>query len=81
MHAILLEKNTRVRLQSSKQFQNSRIVSVLFELRLEGRIYFDEEANDLDFSKKIDYVSVRSKLQELVYKSKKYLFDVLEERL
>ncbi len=79
--AILLEKDFYVRLQSGKQSRNGRIVSLLSELGLEDRIYYDEEAKELDFSRKIDYVSVRSKLQALVCESKKYLTDVLGEQL
>ena len=79
--AILFEKDFYVRLHRGKQSRNGRIVSLLSELGLEDRIYYDEEAKNLDFSKKIDYVSVRGKLQALVCASKKYLIDVLEERL
>lgn len=79
--AILLQKDFYVRLQRGKESRNGRIVSLLSELGLEDRIYYDEEAKELDFSRKIDYVSVRSKLQALVCESKKYLIDVLEERL
>lgn len=77
--SILLEKDFYVRLQKGKQSRNGRIVSLLSELGLTDRIYYDEDAKKLDFSKRIDYTPVQRKLEALVRESKEYLIKVLEE--
>ncbi|MGM9680281.1 MAG: polysaccharide pyruvyl transferase family protein [Eubacteriales bacterium] len=76
--AILLEKNLYTRLSSGKDSRNDRIVSLLTELGLEDRMYYDRDAEQLDFEKKIDYSAVRVHLQERIAASQSYLRNVLE---
>lgn len=75
--SILMEKDFYVRLQSGKGSRNSRIMTLLEELGLQDRVYFDNESDKLDLSKKINYDLVRPKLQVLIAKSKSFLSNVL----
>lgn len=71
--AILFEKRFFVRLQSGKDARNDRMLSLLTELGLEDRTYFDKNAEKLDFDKEIDYKAAKEKLNALIRQSKGYL--------
>lgn len=77
--AIIMEKDFYVRKQKGKQARNDRMISLLKELGLEDRLYFDEEADQLDFDRRIDYRLVKEKLKKLICQSAEYLQSTVED--
>lgn len=75
--SILLEKNFYTRISGGKNARNDRMITLLKDLGLEDRLYFDADADKLDFEKPIDYTAVRSRLQERIATSKDYLIKIL----
>lgn len=75
--AILFEKPFYTRISSQKGSRNDRMISLLKDLGLEDRLYTDDQAMQLDFSKAIDYKAVRKKLAERIDASRGYLENVL----
>lgn len=78
--AILMEKDFYVRLNAGSAARNDRIVTLLGQLGLEERAYFDEDAQTLDFEKPIDYAAVRPRLAAAMEASGQYLNSVLMEK-
>lgn len=75
--SILFQKNFYVRIESGQASRNDRIISLLHELGLENRMFYDRDSNALDFSREIDYTEVSSRLQKLIDRSAMYLKDCL----
>ena len=76
--AILMQKNFYTRISDSAGSRNDRIITLLRELGLEDRLYFDKDADNLDFSKSIDYSSVQERLAEKIARSTEYLQTILK---
>lgn len=76
--SIIMEKPFYTRISDKKNSRNDRMVSLLKDLGLEDRLYYDKDADNLDFNKPIDYFAVKKRMAERVAASKDYLIDVLE---
>ena len=77
--SIIFHKQFFTRISSGNDSRNDRMLSLLKQLGLENRVFTDETANTVDFSEKIDYQAVEAKLQQLIFSSKSYLKDSIEE--
>lgn len=76
--AILFEKPFYTRISSQKGSRNDRMISLLKDLGLEDRLYTDDRAMELDFSKEIDYAAVRERLMKRIDASRGYLESILK---
>lgn len=77
--SIIFHKQFFTRISSGNDSRNDRMLSLLKQLGLENRTFTDETASRIDFSQKIDYEAVETKLQQLILSSKKFLRDSIEE--
>ena len=76
--AILMEKNFYTRISDQKDSRNDRMITLLKELDLEDRLYYDRDADKLDFQKPINYTAVGERLQKKITESKSYLQNILK---
>lgn len=76
--SIILHKQFFTRISGGNDSRNDRVLSLLKQLGLENRTFTDETAGMVDFSQKIDYETVETKLQQLILSSKKFLLDSVE---
>lgn len=77
--AILFEKNFFIRISRGKSSRNDRLVSLLEDLGLQDRMYYDEDIGTLALDKPIDYGPVKRLLLDHISKSKAFLQQFLTE--
>lgn len=75
--SILMEKNFYTRISDKKGARNDRMITLLTELGLEDRLYYDKDVDLLDLNKPIDYSAVRVRLQEKINTSRDYIRQIL----
>ena len=71
-----MKKNFYTRISDLPGSRNDRLITLLTDLGLEDRLYYDRDAHKLDFDKPIDYSAVHQKLQCLIDSSKDYLKNI-----
>lgn len=77
--SIIFNKNFYVRINRGTKTRNNRIVTLLNELDLTGKMFFDDESNSIDYHQKIDYMTVNGIRNRLTESSKNFLIKALEE--
>ena len=77
--SIIFHKQFFTRISSGADSRNDRMLSLLKQLGLEDRIFTDETAEIIDFTRQIDYEAVEKKLKELIAHSEAFLNSSIEE--
>ena len=77
--SIIFHKQFFTRISSGADSRNDRMLSLLKQLGLEDRIFTDETAEIIDFTRQIDYEEVEKKLNELIAHSEAFLNSSIEE--